>query len=87
MAKIKFELNYAGVGELLKSPEMQNVLRQKAETVRNNCTQGSTPSSEYGVSVKAGGTRAAAKIYTKTPKAARSNSKHNTLLKALGGGS
>jgi len=85
--KIKFELNYAGVGKLLKSSEMQKVLKEYGETVLNNCEQGSTPSTEYALSVKAGGTRASAKIYAATPKAVRSNAKHNTLLKALGGGS
>jgi len=84
--KIKFELNYEGVGELLKSAEMQKTLRGFAEQVRNNCTQGTTPASEYGVGVRVAGDRAKAKVYAATPKAVRSNNKHNTLVKAVGGG-
>lgn len=30
MSKVRFELNYEGVGELLKSPEMQAVLNEYA---------------------------------------------------------
>lgn len=86
MGKIKFELNYAGVGELLKSSEMQDVLREHGEKVRSACSQGSTPPSEYGLSVKVGKKRARATIYTETWEAVASNNKHNTLLKALGGG-
>ncbi len=34
MAKVKFELNYRGVGELLKSNEMQSVLDSYATRIQ-----------------------------------------------------
>lgn len=81
MADFKFELNREGVKELLQSAEMQAVLNEKAQAV-----YGRLPS---GYAVKSGETsqRAKATIYTDSIGAKIDNSKNNTLLKALGGGS
>lgn len=49
------ELNYKGMGELLKSPEIQAMLRNRMQTV-----QGAIPGSELVVTV--GRTRARAKV-------------------------
>ena len=79
MAKqVKFELNYQGVGELLKSAEMQKVLQEYANA--------RLPKGGYFAKVFVGRKRAAARLSAGTPEAARDNLKHNTLLKALGGG-
>ena len=70
----KFELNYAGVGELLKSPEMIAVLEANAGAVANNAGDG------YDVYV--GPHRANVSVRTATKEAERDNYKNNTLLKA-----
>jgi len=49
------ELNYKGMGELLKSPEIQAMLRNRMQAV-----QGAVPGSELTVTV--GRTRARAKV-------------------------
>ncbi len=40
MSKMRFKLNRAGVRELLKSPEMQAVLTDKANGIRNRAGDG-----------------------------------------------
>lgn len=42
--------------------------------------------SEYGLTSWSGPKRAGANVYTKNPAAMVENAKHNTLLRALGGG-
>lgn len=72
MAKVRFELNWAGVGELLKGPEMIGVLTEYAERTR----------SEYGpeaeVSAYVGPNRANVSVYQPASETT------NNLLKALG---
>lgn len=80
MSKVKFELNRAGVRELLKSPNMAAICSERASSVRSRAGVG------YDVSVKTGANRVYANIYTATPEAMRDNYENNTLLKALGGG-
>lgn len=77
MARMKFKLNRAGVRELLKSPEMQAVLTDKANGIRNRAGTGS----ESDIFV--GKTRANAMVYADSYQAKRDNKKHNTLLKAV----
>ncbi|CYW67280.1 hypothetical protein [Streptococcus suis] len=77
MARMKFKLNRAGVRELLKSPEMQAVLTDKANAIRNRAGNG------YGSNVYVGVTRANAMVYTDTIQAIRDNLKNNTLSKAV----
>ena len=45
MAKVKIELNSPGVRALLRSPEMQAVLKARADTVKDRCGDGSAGSS------------------------------------------
>jgi len=71
----KFKLNYAGVGALLKSTEMQNVLATYASQVKDRAGDG------YDVYV--GRTRANVSVVTEV--AEQDNYENNTLLKALGG--
>lgn len=77
MAKNKFKLNYAGIGQLLKSEEMQAVLKEKASGIKERCGDG------YDQDVFVGKTRANAMVYAKSYKAKRDNSKNNTILKAV----
>lgn len=77
MAKMKFKLNYSGVGQLLKSAEMQNVLEEKAKGIRNRAGEG------YKQDTYVGKTRANAMVYADSYAAKRDNMKNNTLLKAV----
>lgn len=80
MSNFKFELNRAGVSELLKSAEMQSILSGYAEAVAGRAGDG------VEVEVKAGKRRAYANIRAVSFAARLRNNKNNTLLKALGGG-
>lgn len=77
--KLEVKLNRAGVAELLKSAEVQNMLQHYAGTVQE------AAGAEYETTVTHGKNRCWATISPSTPKAYYSNLKHNTLLKALGG--
>lgn len=83
MSNFRFELNRAGVRELLQSSEMQGVLREASENIRSNA-EGMT-GLEYRSDVKVGKNRAVATIAADSAKAYYDNLSHNTLLKALGG--
>lgn len=73
--KLKFKLNYAGVGQLLKSKEMQDVLKSYADEIGARAGDG------YDVYV--GRTRANVSVMTE--EAAQDNLENNTLLKAVRG--
>ena len=77
MAKTKFKLNHAGVGQLLKSSEMQGVLQEKATSIRNRAGEG------YAQDTYVGKNRANAMVYADSYQAKRDNMKNNTLLKAV----
>ncbi|HCS30665.1 MAG TPA: hypothetical protein DIW21_04900 [Enterococcus sp.] len=77
MAKVKFKLNGKGVGQLLKSAEMQNVLSEHATAIRNRCGDG------YEQEQFVAGSRAVATVKATSFKAKRDNMKNNTLLKAV----
>lgn len=73
----KFELNRNGVAELLKSPEMIEILREKARGIQEAVGDG------YEISSYVGKSRANVSVKTKTKQAIRDNNKNNTLLKAM----
>jgi hypothetical protein len=75
--KFKFKLNHAGVGQLLKSSEMVDVLEEKASGIRNGAGSG------YAQDTYIGKTRANAMVYADTYQAKKDNFKNNTLLKAV----
>lgn len=77
MGNLKFKLNYQGVGQLMKSAEMQRVLEEKAKAIKNRCGEG------YEQDVFVGRTRANAMVSAKTYQAKKDNSKNNTILKAV----
>ena len=70
-------INRAGVAELMKSPEMVALLKEKAKVIQDRAGDG------YEVSTFTGKNRANISIKTKSRKAIRDNNKNNTLLKAL----
>ena len=73
----KFELNRNGVAELMKSPAMIELLRDKARGIQEAAGDG------YEVSSFVGTNRANVSVKTKTKKSIRDNNKNNTLLKAM----
>ena len=76
--KFVFELNSEGVKELLNSPEMKDILVEKAKMVQQ------TAGKDYEVNLFEGKNRPNVSIGAMTKKAKKDNLKHNTLLKALG---
>lgn len=77
MSKVRIKLHSAGVRALLRSAEMQDILKEQAAAAAARC--GSGYESRVGVAKK----RAVADIYPATPDACRDNYKNNTLEKAL----
>lgn len=77
-----FELNSDGVAELLRSEGMQGILTEYGDAALNRAD----PGKGYEGELKVYKRRAAYNIKAETKEAKRDNSKHNTLLKALGGG-
>ena len=77
MSKVKFKLNKAGVGQLLKSAEMQRVISGKANEVAGRAGDG------FEAETYVGRDRARAVVKAETYKAYRECMDNNTLLKAL----
>ncbi|MBP2057011.1 hypothetical protein J2Z60_000173 [Lactobacillus colini] len=80
MSDIKFTLNRSGVRELLKGSAMQNMLTKMGNDVASRA------GSDYKAVTSVKGTRAINTIMPDSVQAHYKNLKHNTLLKALGGG-
>lgn len=78
MAETKFKLNYAGVGQLLKSDEMMAACRKYADEVSARAGDG------YEISEYVGETRVNVSVYAATEEALKECYEDNTLLKALG---
>ena len=74
-----FQLNFKGVQDLLKSDEMEGVLKDYGRAVMQGLDDG------YEMSTYKGKTRSNVMIEAKSFRAKRDNKKNNTLLKALGG--
>lgn len=77
-SKVEFELNLAGLNELMKSPEMQTALELAGQTVAG------VANGDYGVRVHLANFVAIANVYPDSKAAAQDNYKNNTLVKALG---
>ena len=78
MAKVKFELNLAGLNEVMKSAGMQSALGAAGAAVAG------AADGNYGVDVHEANYVAIASIYPADRDSAIKNSKNNELLKALG---
>lgn len=76
MSKVRFKLDRAGVGELLKSSEMMGVCEGFASDIQRRCGEG------YELTTYTGRTRVNASVFAATPEARRDNAQNNTLLKA-----
>lgn len=73
----KFELNSKGVGDLLKSAEMQSVIDGYASDIKNRAGTGYL----HDVQVNPG--RAHGLVWADTHQAKKDNLNNNTLLKAV----
>ena len=77
MAKFKFELNKAGVRELLQSSAMRNIITSAAAQKAQQAGAG------YESIVQVGKKRVYAKIYPASAEAAKDNFGNNTLEKVI----
>lgn len=77
MTKVTVVLNSEGVRQLLRSDEMQNLLREKVESALASLGEG------YEVTNYVGKNRANASIKAVTHKAKKDNLQNNSILKAL----
>lgn len=71
------EVNYAGVGELLRSDSMRTVVKTAAVQIATNAGEG------YEHDTKLMGTRVIASAFAATKEAQKDNLENNTLLKAV----
>ena len=79
MAKVEIKLNRGGIGQLLKSQEMMNVVTKQAYSAQSKLSDG------YEVSYRKDKTRVVAAIKATSPEAIRENYENNTILKVLKG--
>lgn len=77
MDNFRFELNKAGVKELLQSAEMMSICKQYADSAQSRLGEG------YEVTTHTGKTRVNAQIEATTYQARKDNAKNNTILKAI----
>lgn len=77
-SKVKIELNLKGINEMMKSPEMQEILSNEGMRVA------SIAGDDYSSRVHTADYIAIANVYATTPEARKDNLKNNTLLKAVG---
>lgn len=77
MSKLKFKLNRKGVSELMKSDQMQSILKEYATNIRNRCGDG------YNQDGKVGKNRANAMVWADTYQAKADNLRNNTILKSV----
>lgn len=79
MSRGIFKLDRAGVRQLMKSGEMQAVVKEYADDAAASLGSG------YEVDVRRGKNRVNATIYPVSGKAKHDNYAHNTILKAVFG--
>lgn len=77
LTKVCVELNSPAVRALLKSPEMEALLKEHADGIAARAGKG------YAADTRQMGTRAIASAYTETLDAMRDNLKNNTLLRSM----
>lgn len=77
MSKMEFKLNRKGIADLMKSEEMQAVLKDYATGIRYRCGEG------YEQDMYVGKNRANAMVSANTYQAKADNLKNNTILKAV----
>lgn len=78
MSNVKIEVNYSGVGALLKSQEMADVVRSLADSIAASSGPGFASDTYMTHS------RVVASAYTSDRDSMLDNEMNNTLLKAVG---
>lgn len=78
MSDIEVRVNFEGVGQLLRGPEMEQLMRSYAESIQNRAGNG------YMSDARKLGTRWISTVYTATREAMLDTAENNTLLKAIG---
>lgn len=78
MSDFRFELDSAGVRELLQSPEMVSVISDMTAIVASNAGDGY----DYDTQVR---NRAVGRVWAESKEAKRDNEDNNTLLRSLHG--
>lgn len=81
----KIMWNFAAFRQIRTMAETQKLVDDSANKVKGKA-QSVSPGREYEVSSRVGTNRVRSIVYPKGPAAIRSNQKHNSLLKGLGGG-
>lgn len=85
MGKTKFVLNLPGLNELMKSDEMQAVLRDAASQVEAKANgMAADKEARYSSDIVVGYWIAASRIRAENGAALQENLENNTLVKALG---
>lgn len=85
MSKVKFELDLAGLNELMKSPAMQSQLKQHGSNVLSRATSmAQVRNAEYSMNTRTINWIAVTTVRADNYEARRDNYENNTLLKALG---
>lgn len=77
MSKMKFKLNGRGVAALMKSSNMQGVLKKHATNIKNRSGTG------YEQDIYVGKNRANAMVWAESSKAKKDNLENNTILKSV----
>lgn len=77
MSKVKFELNRKGVADLMKSGNMQSILKMHATNIKNRAGTG------YEQDVHIGKNRANARVWAESSQAKKDNMNNNTILKSV----
>ena len=78
MSDVKIELNFPGINEMMKSPEIQAHLQSAGNMVAKAAGDG------YAAETDVINWIAITNVYPDTKEAAHDNFKNNSLLKALG---
>ena len=81
---VEFELNLAGLNELMKSDEMKEILQEAADSVAGSASS-MAEGEPFGVDVHDADFVSIASIYPASKEAAQANYEENVLLKALDG--
>jgi len=78
MSNIRIELDYQGVGELLKSQELSDLIGEIVDDIKGRCGEG------YESDIQVLSTRVVGSVYTDTNAAIKDNLNNNTILRSLG---
>lgn len=77
MSKMDFKLNGKGVAALMKSGNMQSILKKHATAIKNRSGAG------YEQDMHVGKNRANARVWAESAEAKADNSTNNTILKSV----